>query len=287
MNTHNPLVPQGSLLEQQQKSKAKSNLFIAVITILTLHIAVFGGLLIQGCKQGAGTTELAQTPAKPPPASELPPLDTNNLNVPTIDTNLPVVQPIATPPGMTPQPQSNVGVAQSTTTPPPMETMAATPPTTPAPGGKEYTVARGDSFYTIAKAHGVSVSAMVKANPNVDPKKLKVGQTVTVPAPSTVVSAVSAAAPSGTAETKANAYAVKPGDTLTRIAKVNGTSVKALRAANNLQTDRLHVGQKLKIPAKSAPAATDTTKPVETAPVATASPTGTPMVNLPMSTNAQ
>src|SRR5450759_3928434 len=49
MNTPNPLVPQGSLLEQQ-KSKGKSNLFIAVISILAIHVVLFGGLLIQGCK---------------------------------------------------------------------------------------------------------------------------------------------------------------------------------------------------------------------------------------------
>jgi hypothetical protein len=43
-------------------------------------------------------------------------------------------------------------------------------------------------------------------------------------------------------------YSVKAGDTLTRIAKAHGTTVRALRAANNLKTDRLLVGQKLKLP---------------------------------------
>jgi LysM repeat protein len=44
-------------------------------------------------------------------------------------------------------------------------------------------------------------------------------------------------------------YVVKRGDTLTRIAKTHGTTVKAIREANNLRTDQLHVGRKLKIPA--------------------------------------
>jgi LysM repeat protein len=43
-------------------------------------------------------------------------------------------------------------------------------------------------------------------------------------------------------------YLVKSGDTLTRIAKTCGTTVKALRSANNLDNDRIVVGEKLKIP---------------------------------------
>ena len=48
----------------------------------------------------------------------------------------------------------------------------------------------------------------------------------------------------------------KSGDNLLKIAKANGTTVKALRSANALKTDRITVGQKLKLPAKaSAPVA--------------------------------
>lgn len=43
-------------------------------------------------------------------------------------------------------------------------------------------------------------------------------------------------------------YVIKPGDTLTRIAKAHGTTVKALKAANSLGNDRIVVGAKLKIP---------------------------------------
>src|ERR1700677_3555563 len=44
-------------------------------------------------------------------------------------------------------------------------------------------------------------------------------------------------------------YLVKSGDTLTRIAKTCGTTIKALRSANGLDNDRIVVGEKLKIPA--------------------------------------
>ncbi len=45
-----------------------------------------------------------------------------------------------------------------------------------------------------------------------------------------------------------NVYVIKPGDTLTRIAKTHGTTVKALKAANSLANDRIVVGARLKIP---------------------------------------
>ena len=50
-------------------------------------------------------------------------------------------------------------------------------------------------------------------------------------------------------------YTVKSGDTLTKIAKAHGTTVKAIKAASNLTTDHIKVGQKLKIPAKAEAAA--------------------------------
>ena len=43
-------------------------------------------------------------------------------------------------------------------------------------------------------------------------------------------------------------YVVKAGDTLTRIARAQGTTVKAIKAANNLDNDRIVVGAHLKIP---------------------------------------
>jgi LysM repeat protein len=48
-------------------------------------------------------------------------------------------------------------------------------------------------------------------------------------------------------------YVVKSGDTLSRIAKAHGTTVKALKTANHLSSDRIFVGEKLKLSqAKSA-----------------------------------
>ena len=47
---------------------------------------------------------------------------------------------------------------------------------------------------------------------------------------------------------KARTYTVQKGDTLGAIARRNGTSVKALKRANGLKSDLIHINQKLTIP---------------------------------------
>ena len=47
---------------------------------------------------------------------------------------------------------------------------------------------------------------------------------------------------------KDRTYTVKKGDTLGAIARRNGTSVKALKRANGLKSDLIHINQKLTIP---------------------------------------
>ncbi|HEY9173738.1 MAG TPA: LysM peptidoglycan-binding domain-containing protein, partial [Verrucomicrobiae bacterium] len=76
--------------------------------------------------------------------------------------------------------------------------------------------------------------------------------------------AASGATPAPAADTASGeTYTVKSGDNLTTIAKKFGTTPKALRAANGLKTDRIKVGDKLKIPAKATP------PPAEPPPVTT------------------
>ena len=43
-------------------------------------------------------------------------------------------------------------------------------------------------------------------------------------------------------------YVVKPGDTLTRIARAHGWTVQDLKTANHLKSDRIFAGEKLKLP---------------------------------------
>jgi LysM repeat protein len=117
---------------------------------------------------------------------------------------------------------------------------------------------KGDSFYKIAKANGVSLKALAEANAGIDSAKLKVGQVLQLPAgaePGTTVSASVPATADGTASqptgttSKAQArYVVRSGDSLGRIARTHGTTVQAIKAANGLTSDRVVAGQRLKLP---------------------------------------
>jgi len=82
-----------------------------------------------------------------------------------------------------------------------------------------------------------------KSTQPVPPKAVAVHQS---PAPAAIENPV--ASPSAGSPTKASLYTVKSGDTLIRIAKTHGITVKALKSANNLESDRIVVGAKLRIP---------------------------------------
>ncbi len=230
MNTPNlnPLIPQGSLLEQ--KAKAKPHLRVAYI-IVAIHLVFLGGLLIQGCKKEDPTARIGQQTNE----TALPPLGQANLY----------------PSNAAAQPANPLPQDLSTTLPPanPATQNVALAPTPESPAAAhEYIVVRGDVLTTIGKKFGVSANAIARANPGVDPNRLKVGQKLVIPAP----------APPSVATTLAsngseNLYVVKSGDTLSKIATNHGTTVNQIKALNGLKTDRITAGEKLKLPAaKSA-----------------------------------
>jgi LysM repeat protein len=244
MSADNPLLPQGSLWEQKQQSRSRVR--TAFFCVLAVHVLAIGTVLIvQGCKR-----------EEPPPATypELSPV------LPSFDTNLPpvvsteappaVVQP-STVPALPTVPQPPVS-APAPTPVTPSPTVSAPAPTAPAAGGTEYRVVAGDTLYGIAKKHGVSLRALLDANPGVDPRRLRVGQKLVVPGgggsgPATV--ATPAAAGGGASAGGEQVYVVQSGDNLTKIARRFGTTVQALREANQLRTDRIRVGDRLRIPA--------------------------------------
>jgi LysM repeat protein len=232
MNNLSPFIPQGSLVEQKNRGRARVK--IAVFFVLAVHGVGLLALLMQGCrrdeKEGAGSD--ASTNAADTTAAFAP---TNT----GVDTNLPATNP--TP------------IVEQVVTPP-----AAAP--------TEYVIARNDTFSSLASKFKVSVRAIQDANPGVDPNKLQIGQKIKIPPPAPASSATPRTA-GGTTPIAADGeqiYTVISGDTLTTIAQKKGTTVRELRSANNLTTDRITVGQKLKIPAKSAtaqPAPGTTTPP--------------------------
>ena len=54
-------------------------------------------------------------------------------------------------------------------------------PTPSCPNGFYYAIRPGDTFFGISQQFGVSVEAIIRANPGVDPNRLQVGQLICVP----------------------------------------------------------------------------------------------------------
>src|ERR1039457_3764436 len=93
MNNPNPFVPQGSLLEQ--KNKTRSRIKVAVFCVVAINVLGLTALLMQGCKREQTETE-----------NTTPPVDTNA--APAVDTNLSPAAvtnpPVAPPAAVTPAP---------------------------------------------------------------------------------------------------------------------------------------------------------------------------------------
>lgn len=119
------------------------------------------------------------------------------------------------------------------------------------PPGAQYVVQEGDDLASIAERHGLDVMDLMIANDFVT--QVRAGDRLNL----------SPAAP------RAGTYEVRRGDTLYSLARLLGTSVDALRAANLLDSDALEVGMVLLVPGAER---------VEAAPVAAPAATPTSMV---------
>ncbi|MEI6563731.1 MAG: LysM peptidoglycan-binding domain-containing protein [bacterium] len=143
----------------------------------------------------------------------------------------------------------------------------------PVVESKTYVVKAGDSVSSIAKHFKVPSKDILKLNKITNPNKIRVGQKLTLPG----YVDLSAAAPAHKATHKktgkgsgkaspvvasGDVYVVKSGDMLGGVAVAHKTTSKAIKQLNNLTSDKLQVGQKLKLPkGATAPAVTEGTAP--------------------------
>ncbi|HOQ23421.1 MAG TPA: SafA/ExsA family spore coat assembly protein [Bacillota bacterium] len=108
------------------------------------------------------------------------------------------------------------------------------------PNGFLYTVVRGDTMFEIARRFGITLDALIRANPQIaDPNLIFPGQRICVPFPM----------PPATCSGRF--YTIRSGDTLFEIARRAGVSLNALLAANPqiINPDRIFAGQVICIPA--------------------------------------
>ncbi|HAA5539814.1 TPA_asm: autolysin [Listeria monocytogenes] len=132
---------------------------------------------------------------------------------------------------------------------------------------KIYTVVKGDSLWRIANNHKVTV-ANLKAWNNLKSDFIYPGQKLKVSAGSTTSdtntskpsTGTSTSKPSTGTSTNAKVYTVVKGDSLWRIANNHKVTIANLKSWNNLKSDFIYPGQKLKVSAGST-SNTNTSKP--------------------------
>jgi len=113
----------------------------------------------------------------------------------------------------------------------------------------KYTVKSGDSLYTIAKKHHTTVDRLCKINHIQKSKILKSGHTIKIPSS---VKRGKTDRHIAKKQHRQKKYIVKKGDTLSKVAVVHHTTVKALREANGLKKGTfLKLGQTLYLPTRA------------------------------------
>lgn len=109
---------------------------------------------------------------------------------------------------------------------------------------QKHKVQRGESLSVIASKYGTSVDEIVQTN-KLKSNSLAVGQVLTIPGGSR--GPVQVPVVSNPVETETVTHVVKSGDYLGKIASAYKVSVETIKRENNLKSDTLKLGQKLKI----------------------------------------
>lgn len=133
---------------------------------------------------------------------------------------------------------------------------------------KTYTAEEGESIAAIASKFGVPESRLRQANRIPNNVRVASAETLIIPGPSgegirlnpadktSLAQAGRGAPPSANRTTQSNratvrTHTVRSGETLSSIAQQYGTTAASLRALNNLKSDTLRAGAKLRVPGTS------------------------------------
>lgn len=125
--------------------------------------------------------------------------------------------------------------------------------------GSTYVVKRGDTLGGIALKYGTTVSGLKKLN-GLKSDLIFAGQKLKTPGNIKVQSTFKQSRMSSTTSNKrVSTYVVRSGDTLSGIALEYGTTIGAIKKLNQLPTDLIYAGQKLKVSGQASPDPIDAT----------------------------
>lgn len=136
----------------------------------------------------------------------------------------------------------------------------------------EHVIAQNDTLWHLARAYGVTVSAIEELNPGLDPTALRIGDVVRIPPNATPTPTPEPTpVPPRTAVTE---HTVVAGDTLSGLAVAYDVTTSGILELNPLlDPEGLQIGATVFIPPNATPTPTPTPTPEGTA---TATPTPTP-----------
>jgi LysM repeat protein len=217
----------------------KTRVIVAVVVMI--HCVAVGTLLMQGCRSTGGQSMAPERTDITAPVDETTPVLAEE--VPVVETPVTEVEPVI----------------------PKIETTS-------------YVIRKGDTLSAIAKHYGVRVGDIMALNGLDNANKLRVGQKIELPGSHDVSSLppVVHSAPKhakakksehvASASADGSTYVIKKGDSLSTIAQSLGCSVKALKEANHMSSDKITAGKKLAIPGASASPAAGMTDMTAAAP---------------------
>lgn len=291
MYHHNPLLPSGSSSDDRQHDDSqhrKTKILVTVGAIVALHVVPISSfLLLQGCKK-SGTESVVDSGTNEETllsdSNETNPNFENAENVgedllvadgdvpdflisdsePSEPLESTVSENSGLPDGELNQEEPgdldlmDSGFGKNEDPAPETETkvVESSLPTAPTSHSLDYTIKRGDRLYTLAKTHGSTVKAILGANPGIDPWRLRIGTSIVIPRNADSLQSAESSNAGNEPLADGKVYSVEKGDTLIRIARRNGITLQALREANELRSDTILIGQKLKIPAAEVASAT-------------------------------
>ncbi len=235
--------------------------------VFALHVALACVLvLIQGCRSTPGRASddtSAAAPAVTPVASENWSSQSSSSAAPTsaaaptesdYESSAPITGP--TLGGLSPAERARTEPTRPADPSAYISTGVPAAIAPPPPAPTNYVVRSGDSFWKIARANNTTTREIQRLNPNVKADSLRPGMVLKIPGTASSPLPAEALSPgedSGVSSAAASStYVVRSGDSLSKIAARNGTTVAALREANNLRSDVIQIGQSLVIPGGGA-----------------------------------
>lgn len=105
------------------------------------------------------------------------------------------------------------------------------------PSSTVYRILPGDNLYSLARRFDTSIEAIMRANPEINPANLRIGQAVCIPLPV------------GECPPGSESYNIRSGDTFYNLARRYDTTVQTLIALNpGINPNALRIGQSVCVP---------------------------------------